>query len=547
MQLTNVPFNLDLIEDPSTSLAGLVEVSSDGLLPVKSGQIFSNGVGEFDPAGLYSNLIFGKQGKKERYRTLAYINLKVRVFHPLYYKKLIRTKSLYKEILDRTAFAVWDEEEKDFVRSNVLDGSNGYSFFLSHFYDIVFKRTESGQRDLNVNFLEKYRKKCLISRLIVVPAGLRDIEVEDGHPKEDEINGMYRKLISINKTINERLIDLDDPILDSVRNNITFRVLDIYEYIFNITKGKKGFLKGKVASRRVSNSTRNVLTSQNVGARKLGAKNSPGLHTTQIGIYQYIKGIEPLLVNHHMQNSFMRNFFDNLNGDCPVIDKKTLKAITIQLSNKAEKDWSGADGINGIINAYDDSKRRNEPVMVDDNYVKLIYRDNEKFLVLSTIDELPKGYDIKKVTPMNWSEFFYILSAPLVNRTRIINTRHPVLELGSIYPSNIQLLSNTTAKELYQVDLDGNRMEGEFPFFPSLNDNGYFESMTVSPFRLAGLGADFDGDILSGLIVFINESVASIDKHMADLSAYIDPAGGTYIPYTTDLLDWVLSFTTGDE
>lgn len=547
MQLTNVPFNLDLVQDPSTTLAGLAEISSDGLLPVKSGQIFANGMGEFEPQGLYSNLIFGKQGTRERYKTLAYINLKVKVFHPLYFKRLCSLKGLYKEILGKSAYAKWDEDAKDFVRSDMINGSNGYHFFLTHFKDIVFQRTGSPERDQTIDFLSKYRDKCLISRLIVTPAGLRDVEVDDGHPKEDEINPMYRKLITINKTINVRLLDLEDPILDAVRNNITNRVLEIYLYIFNMVKGKKGFFKAKVASRRVASSTRGVLVSQEVGSRRLGSPLSPGLHTTQLGIFQYIKGIEPLMTNYHLQHGIMQDFFENLHGNTPLVDMKTLAAVKVNLSYAAERSWSNADGLNGLLNAYGDTKMRLEPVKIDGYYAKLIYQDNEKFIVLNGIEELPKGLDKKLVHPMTWSELFYITLAPIVDKTRVADTRYPVLELGSIYPSKIQILTNSKAKPLQQYTQDLKPIDFIYPAYPAFGDDTYFEAMTVSPFRLKGLSADFDGDLLTALILFFSSSVEEVDKHLNEVSSYVDPAGGTYIPYTTDLINWVLSFTTGDQ
>ena len=124
------PFNISLLilSPQNTSL----------LKEVKVNDIFLGAnTKEFHPEGLFSVDIFNKYGSEQRNRTFGYINFKVPVFHPVVYKAITDLKELYGEIMSGTSYAVFNDDEKDFIKTTPLDGQTGYSFFLKHFKDIT--------------------------------------------------------------------------------------------------------------------------------------------------------------------------------------------------------------------------------------------------------------------------------------------------------------------------------------------------------------------------------------------------------------------------
>lgn len=483
MKIKKLPFNIDFLPDTRNTFLGL--------LPVMSLQILESKTGDFHPHGLYSNLIFGKQGEEARFDREGFLDLKVPIFHPLYYKTLISLKGLYKEILEGTGYALWDEEEKDFIRAGVVEGDTGFAFFIKHFPDLVFKRNRSKARSLKIDLLEKYRDQCFIQHFIVIPAGLRDIEFDEGHPKEEDINGLYRRVIGAVNTITAGRENKNSAAFDAAKTNIQKAVLEIYLYLFNMLDGKKGALQGKYAARRVAGMTRNVLSSQEVGGAILGDERQPGLNTTTVGVYQFIKGCVPYLTRYAFKQKFMREFFENLKYEVSLIDQKTLKAVDVTLSDAARDRWATNDGLEELINTFEDPKLAHKPANIDGYYLKLIYQDDKAVKIMDSIEELKEGFDKSHVRPMTWLEFYYLHVVDFVPKTRGFVTRYPITGLGSIYASEVYLKTTSTGLDLRLLDDDWNDSGQRLPEFPNtLTQDTLFQTMAVSPYMLVGLGAD---------------------------------------------------------
>jgi len=478
-----LPFNISFVRDVDNTFAGL--------LPVQSLQLFEGKNGDFNPQGLYSNVIFGRQGDSARETKESYINLKVPIFHPLYFKELIALKQLYLDILTRQGYATWDAEEKDFVRADIMTGETGFAFFTSHFNEIEFKRNKSQRRDLRIDLLEKYRHQAFIKRLFVIPAGIRDIEItEDGQPKEEDINPLYRRVISVANTINVDFEQRNSSLLDEAKANLQKAVVNIYDYIFNMLEGKRGILQGKLASRKIIGSTRNVLSSMEVGSSYLGDERQPGLNTTIIGLFQYIKGNEAYVTEYAFRKLFLSDLFDEYE-DPRLIDRESLKAVAVTLSDKAREKWLTSEGLEGIINGFADATLRHNPVTIDGKYLRLIYNDGKQYRIMQDIRELPEGYDKAYVTPMSWAEMFYLLSKDNIKKNMAFCTRYPVTGLGSIYASEIYVKTTVNGLLLEELDADFNPTGNKALEFPDTkNKLPFFDTMAVSPYMLKPLGAD---------------------------------------------------------
>jgi hypothetical protein len=62
--------------------------------------------------------------------------------------------------------------------------------------------------------------------------------------------------------------------------------------------------------------------------------------------------------------------------------------------------------------------------------------------------------------------------------------------------------------------------------FPTYDPKAYLDSLVIPSARLAGLGADFDGDTASLNVNYSDEAVKEIRDHLKSKSAWVDPRGG---------------------
>lgn len=207
---SEVPFNIDILQLTPDKLRGLRRTS---VLDT-----FDGSSADFHPDGLYSVLTFGPIGDERRNARFSYIDIKIKIFHPVIYNTLVSMKRLYGDVIAGKKYAKWDEEAKDFIPSNAIEGNTGFEFFVKHWADIEHRRSPSISRTQGIALLEKYKQNAMTDKIVVLPAGLRDMEIDEGGRRmEDEINPIYRKMIALSNTINEATARNTPEILDTSR------------------------------------------------------------------------------------------------------------------------------------------------------------------------------------------------------------------------------------------------------------------------------------------------------------------------------------------
>lgn len=533
----NIPFNIKLL-DPSKGRLGTI-------LPVTTLDIYDSEK-DYHPQGLYSSQIFGRPGEHARQTQFGYIDMHSRVLHPKVFLELVRLKALYKGLMSGSAYALWDDELKDFVKSDIIDGQTGYAFFMSHYKDIVFKRNESTARDLRIDLLEKTRPNSLYRYLLVIPAGLRDIEVgDDGRTVENDINPLYRKVLRVANTISPESSDKNDPVMDTARWTMQVNFNAIYAHIEDILEGKRGFLLDKWGSRQIHQGTRNVITAMDPAPAELGSPGAISVNDTLVGLHQYLKGTVDLSI-YGIKTGPMSKILDALPGRIPVVDPETLKGKIIDASIFTRDKWGSGEGIEELINGYAKIENRHRPILLDGNYAALIYSDDKFFRVIYDIDEVPEGWDRTKVRPMTWTEMYYISVAPQVNRVAGLVTRYPVTGSGSIYMTNILLKTTTVGKRLRSLDTGWHPLADDETFsqMPIL-DAPFLESMSVHPSKVDGLGADYDGDMTSLNFIVSDEAVKEAKRYLHSPEAFLSPQGGLNYGINNPIASMVLHNLTG--
>ncbi len=461
-----------------------------GMRPIKVLDIMEGMTKNFHPDGLFSTDIFGKVGGEFRNRIFSYIDLKVPVIHPTLYKVIVRMKGLYEEILMGKSFAVFNPDTKDFEKSTILLGETGYDFFCKHLPQLKFEERDATSRKQGLKLLAKYKSNYFITKLLVLPAGLRDYFVDEtGKPGEDEINEFYRKIMKTSFSLETIVVDGNLEYLDGIRSNLQSQIQLLYEHLIGMLKGKKGAIQSHWTTRRIINSTRNVITSHIPAVTELGGVRSVNSNQVIVGLYQFLRAAIPLAIKE-VRERFSQRIFIAQNAPAALINKKTLKREQVQDDSYYYDNWLTYDSLEKIFANFGDQSIRHRVLEIEGYYMGLIYRGTDQtFKLIFDIDEIPEnrreGADVRPVTLI---EMLYICVYEMSRGIMGFTTRYPITQFGSINVCSIYLRSTVNVNVLYELDDNWELKEIPASEFPVINDKT-FDSMSLPANRLAAMGA----------------------------------------------------------
>lgn len=540
MQKLTVPFNIGLLHLTPEKIKNVKQVSAL--------DIFDGATSNFHPEGLFSTEIFGRVGDERRNLLFGRIDIKAPIFHPLVFMAITKLKRMYGDIMAGKVWALWDAEKKDFVKAKPSEGARtGFAFFLEHWKDISYEEGTSNLRGEYIKLVEKNKENALTRHIVVMPAGLRDIEIDELNRKsEDEINPLYRKFIALSNVIVETSLDVNAEVIDKPRYDMQMNFVALYDMIEALIKGKKKLFLGKVASRRIFNGTRNVITAMNTAVPVLGKKGSPDFNSTIIGLYQYLQASLP--VSSAQVRNFLAPMFPDVNSPAVLVDPKTLRPRDVFLHVRYYDKWATSEGIEKIISSFKEEDIRNQPLMIDGYYLGLLYLGPDgTFKVFNDISQLPASRSKEHVRPLTLTDLFYLSVYRHFNKYPIFVTRYPVTGIGSIYPSKTHLRVTVEYEERRMlddswVDAGDDFVAYEFP----VQGSAFMNSMIPHTSHLKKLGADFDGDTSSGNIAYSDEAIAEAEKFFKTKKAYLGSDGKLLFSCAVDTVELVLHSLTGN-
>lgn len=534
-----LPFNIEIMKLDARRLSTV--------RPVTSLDYYERVNGDLHEDGLFSVAIFGRIGDEMRDKRFSYIDIKVEVFHPVIYETLVKIKALYRGILAGSQYAAFDEELKDFVPANELEGKTGFAFFMSRFNDIEFKKNKSIIRDKRIELIEKYKDRATVDKILVMPAGLRDIEVDEtGQKKVGEINAAYRKVLSIAKTIPDTTHRNSD-LYNLPRHLLQMSFNEIYESIEKILRGKKGFFQHRWGRRRIYNGTRNVITAMDSSKSALGDPLAPRFTDSVIGLYQCLKATQPVAI-HAIRNKYLPGIFNGNSLEANLVEPTNWKRTQVTVESTTYDKWMSVEGLEKVLTAFGEASTRHLPIKVDGYYMALIYapKDRKVFKVFHSIEDLPSELSKDDVHPITYVEFLYLSAYYHMKDKIALVTRYPVTGIGSIYPSSLYI--KTTINGERRVELNDHWEEepnaNVFPEFPVFEPLTYMDSFQVHSTRLARLGGDFDGDTVSVSVLMTDEGLEEIKRFMGTREAWVDPRGGMVASVNVDTVALVLKNMT---
>ncbi len=291
-----------------------------GLKAVTSTEYFTRTVGEWHPEGLFSEIIFGPVGSKERREKYSYIHLNSKVIHPTAYKLLIQLNRKLEQFLSSEITCILSEKGELVEDPN---GTSGISAFIKMFPDMKI-RGESPTRDKVIRVLKKaYDDNLLfIDKTPVIPPAFRDAtEGDDGKWMFDPLNDKY--LTIIRQAFQVRTTK-SGPLFDLLNFGLQKAVND-HDAFIKAKIGKKfGVIRANLLGKRVDFSGRAVITS------------GPTLKVNEIGVplRLAVSLFEPFIIYYilysgRVDKERLTNAFDSyLNLDVSVDSvKKVMKAV----------------------------------------------------------------------------------------------------------------------------------------------------------------------------------------------------------------------------
>lgn len=482
MSTSLLPFNIGILTLKDTDI--------QGMRPVKVLDIFAGGSKDFHPDGLFSIQTFGKAGEEKRNRLFSYIDFKIKVFHPTLFKSIVDLKTLYGEIMSGKAYAVWDPKLKDFVKSTIVEGETGYSFFVKHFKDIVYEERDGAQRTFSIRLIDKHKEVALFTKLVVMPAGLRDYTIDDnGKPSEDEVNPLYRRVLGIATTLENVNLGSNESYLDATRWNLQLAVQEIYDYIISLIEGKRKLMLGRFATRKIMDSTRNVITSAISEVTELHGAKSVSCNETTVGLYQYLRCIMPMVVKL-IRDEFSTKIFTGPNTPATLVDPKTLKKTLVDIDSDLYDEWMTYEGIEKLCARFKEEGLRHEVLDYKGCYFGLVYKGPDMtFRFVQDVDELPEGRSKADLHPITYGELLYMAVYKQVPKTYGFVTRYPITGLGSIFPSGVYLRSTVKAQVRQELDNNWQPLEISAQEFP-IGGLPFFSSMSPPSAHIKRMSAD---------------------------------------------------------
>lgn len=511
-------------------------------------QIFQDSV-NFHQQGLFSTTIFGAVGNQARNRTFGFIDLRCTLLHPIVYKSLCSTKALYKQILSGAATAIWNDKLKDFEKSSAPEAQTGYTFFMRHYDALVLLKNDSDKRNFNIDFLTKQKEKGahVLRYLLVMPAGLRDYIVSpDGKPEEDAVNAIYRRLIAQAQLVDPLLAAKTPDVYDNIYASLQSALSELYEHILSLLHGKNKLILGKWLTRKIFNSTRNVITAYVDQSEHINSASRLRSTETAIGLFQFLRAAAPKTL-YELKNGYATKIFIEGSQMAYLTNAKTWKKEQVLGAHiqKEYDQWTSLQGLESVIANFSDHAMRHLPVMLGKGTytLALLYNDGKYVKLLSGIEELPEDKSKEHVSAVTFAEMLYMGVAHLNREIPAFVTRYPINGYGGIYPSMMKL--DTTSRYVQREELGEDWLPtGKvYPAFP-IRGEEFMNGMSVHMSHMSLLGADFDGDKMSLTAVLSDEAIEEVKKTIYSTKYYMSDERKIVFSNSADVIDAVLDFMT---
>jgi len=232
--------------------------------PITSSKYYEgSGRTTLDKKGLFSEEIFGRVGSRDRKKTYGYIDLKLDFIHPEAYRILTSISTdLTKLILGKEKY-ILDNNNK--LVKNEEYGNSGVFYFIQIIDNIDWDNIKT-EKPKHIRFIKENKDKLLINKLVILPAGFRDIQITKTGKQfiqYGEINKTYSTLINQTEMLSDDLDLFDEELMGSLYKSIQRNLINVNTWIKSKIKGKHGMIRGGMLKKSVDYSARLVIVPDN--------------------------------------------------------------------------------------------------------------------------------------------------------------------------------------------------------------------------------------------------------------------------------------------
>lgn len=496
----------------------LIDVNK--LQEIQSGKIFNSKM-TFDPDGLLSNDIFGTS-KNDRRNTFGYISLGRKFLHPHIYQKVL--KSICRNTI---AYLISGKKHYKVVNGQLQEDESGWTGLeglYTHWYEIKWDQHKSADK-MSKNILSKLdRDQIFIDKLLVIPPAYRDVTVAgtiDSSAYVNELNRMYQQVISL--VANLKSGGLFARTQYESQTKIQIVIANVYLYFKNLIAKKNGLIRNNLFGKSVDFGSRAVISSASYNNETLDEHMVDSEHVA-LPISACCSNFYPLI------ESWLNNFFTReIINDPNIIsfyDPELKREITATLKDPDIR--FSEKNIKKMINSYCmNPSHRFQPIIVEVNV------PTAKGVRVATVPMILKG---KEILPNNVSreinraltttDILYLACVDVCEKRHVMVSRYPVGTDKGIFFNKIRVQSTS---DHTRVIFNGK----EYPFYPKIDldtkldkvEIAFVDTLVMSNSHLDGMGADFDGDVLSVRGLWSDEANLEAEEIMNKKMSALDISG----------------------
>lgn len=492
--------------------------------------------------GLLSNEIFGIT-KDDRTTIFAYIDLAGEYFlHPLAYKIWSRLDSNVKLCVYEMDTFVYDPE-KGKLKSDPK-GETGLKFLMKLIKTVDFKKTGSSKREVKINFLEKYREKLFMKDVVVIPAGMRDVNTEaDGKVGVGEINKLYNAIVRDAKALQES-DDYGLSLNGTLRGRIQDNIVKVYNwFIFGrdpLTGAdaqasglsrKLGLIRRAGMKKSFDWGSRLVICTQNLRKEKLSDLDVD-LDSIGLPLAAVCANLFPYMLY------WIRNWFSNRLSDVQtltVYNTKTKKLEqtkidswqTVYSDERIKKEIGRF--MHGMSNRFVPIEAPIVNPTKGTNYYLQFkgYNVPDEDIAKKLInDQMSKESFHLNSRPLTWCDLIYMAAMEVTKDKMTLITRFPMDSYYNQFPAKIKVISTIETEPI----LVWNTFYKKYPKITladiNQNSSNHFVDVALpNNVRLGSIGGDFDGDTVSSKVPYSIEANDELYKAINAKIHYIGFGG----------------------
>ena len=490
--------------------------------------------------GLLSNEIFGIS-RDDRSSIFAYVDLGDEFMHPLLYKTWLRLDSNVKNVLCETNTYSFNSSTGKFVEDP--KGKTGLKFLKETLMTKHLKKTDSRKRNKKIEFIEKYKDKLFISKLIIIPAGFRDVDTEQGGKVGvGEINKIYNTVLRDANALKESQ-EYGLTLNGSLRYRIQDSIMKIYNwFIFGrdpITGAeaqasglsrKLGLIRRAGMKKSFDWGARLVICTQDLRKEKLEDLDI-GVDEIGVPMAALCANLFPFML-YHIRRWFEDNLSDVEYVMC--VDPKTKKQTQVQIDDwqmvysdeRVKEELSRF--MHGMANRFIAIEAPLVSRKISNAYLtfKGIHVPDEE-AAQKIIDGTTPAESYPLMTrPLTWCDLIYMAAMECARDKMCLVTRFPMDSYWNQFPAKIKVISTIKTVPL----IINNHY---YPNYPMINlsdinknsSNMFIDVALPNNVRLDSIGGDFDGDTISVKIPYSIEANAELERVINSKVHYISLGG----------------------